>query len=82
MSNMRLDLLEKKLEVMQSELSQILGELQSTIQAIAGMSSAGIKGLDIRIGNVEADLKGLTEGQLQGLVDHDTPAKRESGVEL
>lgn len=74
MSNLRLDLIEKRLEVMQQEISQVLMELQNTISAIAAMSSAGIKGLDIRISNIETDLRGLTEGKLQGLVDHDTPS--------
>lgn len=55
---------------MQSELSQVLGEMQKTIHALAAMASAGMQGLDARIAALEP---------AQPRTDFDTP---ESGKEL
>jgi hypothetical protein len=53
MSDIRLDLLEKKMEVMQSEISQVLGEMQTTIQAMAKMFQVGMKVIDSRLTSLE-----------------------------
>lgn len=49
MDLMRLDLLEKKMDVMQNEISQVLGEMQTTVQALAKMMQVGLRVMDERL---------------------------------
>lgn len=54
MSNdFRVQLLEQKVEVMQKEVSQVLNEMQTTIQAIAQTYSVALKVLMERADKVE-----------------------------
>lgn len=53
MDNLKLDLLEKKMEVMQVEVSQVLKEMQTTIQALAKMVQVGMRVMDERLSALE-----------------------------
>lgn len=53
MDLMRLDLLEKKMDVMQNEISQVLGEMQTTVQALAKMMQVGLRVMDERLTALE-----------------------------
>jgi len=55
----RYKLLEQKVEVMQREVSQVLGEMQTTIQAIAATYSTALKILVERTDILEKELKAL-----------------------
>lgn len=64
MSDLRLDLLEKKVEVMQQEFSQVLGELQVTIQGLAKMTQIGLHTLVERVNQLETSGK-LVQEEIQ-----------------
>lgn len=49
----RVTLLEQKVEVMQREVSQVLGEMQTTIQAIAATYSTALKVMMQRVEELE-----------------------------
>ncbi len=49
----RLNVLEQKLTVMQSELSEVLGEMQKTIQALAKMTQVGMRVVNDRLDALE-----------------------------
>lgn len=53
MDSMRLDLLEKKLDVMQGEVSQVLAQMQTTVQALAKMMQVGMRVMDERLAALE-----------------------------
>lgn len=53
MDSMRLDLLEKKLDVMQGEVSQVLAQMQTTVQALAKMMQVGMRVMDERLSALE-----------------------------
>ncbi len=53
MSDLRIDFLEKKLEVMQSEVSEVLGEMQTTIQALARMLKIATETTNVRLTSLE-----------------------------
>lgn len=57
----RYKLLEQKVEVMQKEVSQVLGEMQTTIQAIAATYSTALKVLMERTDKLEKGLRTTTE---------------------
>lgn len=50
---LRIDLLEKKVEVLQSEISQVLGEMQTTIAALTKMVQVGMRITDERLTALE-----------------------------
>lgn len=53
MEDMRIKLLEQKVEVMQKEVSQVLNEMQVTIQAIAKTYSTALKIVMERLDKLE-----------------------------
>lgn len=57
MEDMRFRLLEQKVEVMQKEVSQVLQEMQTTIQAIAQTYSVALKVIMERLDAAENNLK-------------------------
>lgn len=57
MDDMGLRILEQKVLVMQNEISQVLGEMQSTIQAIAKTYSIALKVAMERLDRLEASEK-------------------------
>lgn len=58
----RLDFLEKKVTVMQDEVSTVLGEMQSTIQAIAATYSTALKVAMQRIDELERKVNNSVAG--------------------
>jgi hypothetical protein len=54
----RVDLIEKKLEVMGQEFSEVLAELQKTTQALARMVQIALRTLDERVTALESASKG------------------------
>lgn len=58
----RYKLLEQKVEVMQKEVSQVLQEMQTTIQAIAATYSTALKVIIERVDAVEKIVKVNEEG--------------------
>ena len=75
MNNQRLDFLEQKVIVMQNEVSEVLGEMQSTIQAIAQTYSTALKVAMERIDALEKKL-GVNTQEL------DMPAPMREGKDL
>lgn len=53
MEDFKVKLLEQKVEVMQREVSQVLGEMQTTIEAIAATYSTALKVMMQRIDDLE-----------------------------
>lgn len=67
MSNLRIDILEKQVTVLnkevqklqkdldttQKEISDVLGEMQASLQSLAAMAAAGLKGVDARLTAIE-----------------------------
>lgn len=47
--NHRIQILEQQLQVMQSEISQVLGEMQTSVQALAKMTQVGLRLMDERL---------------------------------
>jgi hypothetical protein len=68
----KLNVLEQKLTVMQQEISQVIGEMQVTMQGLAKMTSAALKLFDERLTALEGPKR----------INHDIPAPPTEGKEL
>lgn len=79
--NFKVKFLEQKVQVMQNEVSQVLGEMQSTIQAIAATYSTALKVMIQRIDALEASSKVSAPGSEESV---GTTAERDTdnGKEL
>lgn len=55
--NERIDLLEKKLQVLTSEFNSVLQEIQVTMEGLAKLSKVGIQTLDRRLLELEDRLR-------------------------
>lgn len=71
MSDMRIDLLEKKVEVMQNEIGDVINEMHVTIQGLARMVTVALKSMDARLTAIEP----------KSMDNTDVPKPRE-GVDL
>lgn len=63
MNDLQLDLLEKKVQVIQNEVSEVIGQMQQTIQSLAKMTQIAMRVLDSRISNLEAKQQDSTNVQ-------------------
>ena len=86
---MRLDLVEKKLSVMQQEVSEVLGEMQTVIGSIAQAGAQSSRVLGERLSKYEESLAdlysrilALKNGTQNADIDTTPPTREAGGREL